>query len=159
MSDRLAVMSNGRVEQVGTPREVYENPATVFVAEFLGVSNLMDAQVTGRENGGCTVRVGEFTLRAHAGDVGASGEVKIVARPERVTLTAHAPGQHDNALPGIVERTVYVGATIQVIVRLATGATVQSWVANDGAAGNWSHGTPVLARLPPDAVRVLAPAR
>ena len=159
MSDRLAVMSDGRVEQVGTPREVYENPATVFVAEFLGVSNLMDAQVTGRGNGGCTVRVGEFVLQAHTGDVGAIGDVKIVARPERVTLIAHEPGEHDNTLPGIVERTVYVGATIQVIVRLATGATVQSWVANDGAGEIWSHGTPVLARLPPDAVRVLAPVR
>jgi len=159
MSDRLAVMSDGRVEQVGTPREVYENPATVFVAEFLGVSNLMDAQVTASGNGGCTVRVGEFVLRAHTGDVGASGDVKIVARPERVTLMAHTPGEHDNTLPGIVERTVYVGATIQVIVRLATGATVQSWVANDGSGEIWSHGTPVLARLPPDAVRVLAPVR
>ena len=119
----------------------------------------MDAQVTGRANGGCTVRVGEFALRAHTGDVGASGDVKIVARPERVTLTAHEAGHHDNALPGIVERTVYVGATIQVIVRLATGATVQSWIANDGEAGSWTHGTPVLARLPPDAIRVLAPAR
>ncbi len=158
MSDRLAVMSNGRVEQVGTPREVYETPATVFVAEFLGVSNLMDAHVTGRDGGGCTVRVGEFALHARTGDVHATGDVKIVARPERVTLTAHEPGTHENALPGIVERTVYVGATIQVIVRLATGATLQSWVANDGAAASWSHGTPVLARVPPDAVRVLAPA-
>src|SRR5579871_2685706 len=129
MSDRLAVMSDGRIEQIGTPREVYETPATVFVAEFLGVSNLMDAQVTGRENGGCTVRVGEFALHARAGEVGAQGAVKIVARPERVTLSPHAAGTPANSLPGIVERTVYVGATIQVIVRLATGATLQSWVA------------------------------
>src|SRR5580704_11500690 len=63
MSDRLAVMNGGRIEQVGTPSEVYENPATVFVADFLGVSNLMEVHVAGHEAGGCTLRVGDFALR------------------------------------------------------------------------------------------------
>ncbi len=158
MSDRLAVMSDGRVEQVGTPVEVYENPATVFVAEFLGVSNLMEAVVAGHEAGGCTVRVGDFALRARCGDVGAQGAVKIVVRPERVTLTAHAAGVHDNALPGMVERTIYVGATLQVIVRLVTGATMQATITNTGAAEQLPQGTPVLAHMPAEALRVLAPA-
>ena len=158
MSDRLAVMSNGRVEQVGTPVDVYENPATVFVAEFLGASNLMSADVAGHEDGCCVVRVGDFVLRARCGDVGASGAVKIVVRPERVTLTPHAAGSFENALPGMVERTIYVGASVQVIVRLATGATMQAAIANTGGAGAWTQGTPVLAQVPADALRVLAPA-
>jgi spermidine/putrescine transport system ATP-binding protein len=158
MSDRLAVMSNGRVEQVGTPADVYENPATVFVAEFLGASNMMEAVVAGHEAGGCTVRVGEFPLRARCGDIGASGAVKIVVRPERVTLTPHGAAGQDNVLPGMVERTVYVGATVQVIVRLVTGATMQATIANTGTAEGWTQGTPVMAHVPAEALRVLAGA-
>src|ERR687888_2483501 len=77
MSDRVAVMSNGRIEQVGAPNEVYEEPANAGVADFLGVSNLMQGRV---ERGG-RVRVGDFELEAENGD--ASGSVKLVIRPER----------------------------------------------------------------------------
>src|SRR5947208_241261 len=70
MSDRLAVMSNGRIEQVGTPAEVYEEPATAYVADFLGVSNLMEARVEdGASNGRCRVRLGTFTPEAARGGV------------------------------------------------------------------------------------------
>jgi spermidine/putrescine transport system ATP-binding protein len=158
MSDRLAVMSDGRVEQVGTPSEVYENPATVFVAEFLGASNMMEAVVMDNAPGSCTVRVAEFPLSARCGDVGARGDVRIVVRPERVTLSPHDAEAHQNVLPGMVERTVYVGATVQVMLRLVTGATMQVTIANTGDAEAWPQGTPVLAHLPPEALRVLAPA-
>src|SRR6185437_3541709 len=116
MSDRVAVMSDGRIEQVGTPAEVYEDPASVFVADFLGVSNLMDAEPVGWSDGECSVRIGETTLRARCGDVAARGRVRIVARPERLELLEHG-AQGDNCLVGMVERTVYVGASLQVIVR------------------------------------------
>ena len=87
MSDRLAVMSNGRVEQVGTPSEVYEEPRTTYVADFLGVSNLMDARADGADRQGwTTVRLGEFELVAEHGDTDARGDVKVVIRPERVRL-------------------------------------------------------------------------
>src|SRR5262249_28444692 len=59
MSDRVAVMNGGRVEQVGSPREVYEEPHTEFVADFLGVSNLLSGQAAGGGNGECMLRVGE----------------------------------------------------------------------------------------------------
>jgi len=158
MSDRLAVMNAGRIEQIGTPAEVYENPATVFVADFLGVSNLMDADAVAWAPRECTVRVGDFRLRAACGDTTARGPVKIVARPERVRLLAHGTDA-DNCLPGIVERTVYVGSSLQVIVRLATGATVQASVVNTGVGDAYPQGTPVAIQLPADALRVLAPSR
>lgn len=157
MSDRVAVMSNGRIEQVGTPAAVYEDPGTVFVADFLGVSNLMDADALDGGAGGsdsCTVAVGEFTLRAACGDTAARGPVKIVARPERVQLLTHG-AQAANCLPGMVERTVYVGASLQVMVRLATGAQLQASVANIGGADVYEHGRPVSVQLPADALRVL----
>ena len=155
MSDRVAVMSNGRIEQIGTPAAVYENPATVFVADFLGVSNLMDADAVGGPGNECNVRVGDFSLRAGCGELDARGAVKIVARPERVELLPHGD-ERENSLPGMVERTIYVGASLQVIVRLATGATIQASVANTGSTNGYRQGTPVLAHVPADALRVLA---
>ncbi|HEY6522220.1 MAG TPA: ABC transporter ATP-binding protein [Solirubrobacteraceae bacterium] len=154
MSDRVAVMSAGRIEQIGSPAEVYESPATVFVADFLGVSNLMDAEAGEPSGDHCTVRVGDFRLRAAAGDLTASGPVKIVARPERVELRGHGTDQ-ENCLPGMVERTVYVGATLQVMVRLATGAQLQASITNTGDADGYQQGTPVSVHIPADALRVL----
>jgi spermidine/putrescine transport system ATP-binding protein len=156
MSDRVAVMSAGRIEQIGTPAEVYESPATVFVADFLGVSNLMDADAEpDRAHAGqCTVAIGDFRLHAGAGDLAASGPVKVVARPERVQLLEHGAGR-GNCLPGMVERTVYVGASVQVMVRLATGAQLQASIANTGDADSYQQGTPVSVHIPADALRIL----
>src|SRR5205823_599734 len=81
MSDRLAVMSNGRIEQVGAPAEVYEEPRTAWVADFLGVSNLMTGWSEGRApDGGCRVRMGDFELTAERGELAATGEVRVVIR-------------------------------------------------------------------------------
>ena len=81
MSDRIAVMNAGRIEQIGTPAEVYEQPATVFVADFLGVSNLMDAAAEGDG----VVRIGDFRLRAGCGEAGR-------ARAGQGRRPARAPG-------------------------------------------------------------------
>ena len=156
MSDRIAVMSEGQVEQIGEPQKVYEEPATAYVADFLGVSNLMDAHAEGADGDrACTIRIGELRLNAGAGDVGHRGEARVVIRPERVKVEAHG-AQGENRLPGMVERVVYVGATTQLIVRLPNGDPVQAMVANDGVATRYEQGTPVSLWLPPDAVRVLA---
>jgi len=155
MSDRLAVMSNGRVEQVGTPSEVYEEPTTTYVADFLGVSNLMDARAEGADaQGRARLRLGEFQLSAARGDTDALGDVRVVIRPERVGLEdAGATGE--NRVPGMVERVVYVGSTMQVIVHLAPGQTLQAWIPNRGDGLPYAQGHPVAVHLPSDALRVL----
>jgi spermidine/putrescine transport system ATP-binding protein len=155
MSDRLAVMSNGRVEQIGPPEEVYEEPSTAYVADFLGVSNLMDATAHGTTAGGCRVHLGEFELVAGKGEPDAVGDVKLSIRPERVELQAvGTTGQ--NAIPGMVERIVYVGSAMQVIVNLAPGERIQVLVQNEGDDLPFRQGTAVTAHLPSDALRVLA---
>jgi spermidine/putrescine transport system ATP-binding protein len=155
MSDRLAVMSNGRVEQIGTPSEVYEEPTTTYVADFLGVSNLMDAKAGGSAGDGhCRVRLGEFELLAGQGVSDARGDVKVVIRPERVRL--EDPSRTgENRIPGMVERVVYVGSTMQVIVHLADGHTLQAWVQNQGEGLPYQQGASVSVHLPTDALRVL----
>jgi spermidine/putrescine transport system ATP-binding protein len=155
MSDRLAVMSNGRVEQIGTPSEVYEEPGTVYVADFLGVSNLMGARAEGSDaNGRARVRLGDFELLAGQGDTDARGDVKIVIRPERVRVEGQG-STGENRVPAMVERVVYVGSIIQVILHLAPGQTLQAWVQNQGVDLGFDQGTAVSVHLPSDALRVL----
>jgi spermidine/putrescine transport system ATP-binding protein len=154
MSDRIAVMSNGRVEQVGPPREVYESPDTAYVADFLGASNLMDATASGANSGGAAVTLGEFHLIAGEGEEDSVGPVKLCIRPERVQLEpAGAAGQ--NRVPGMIERVVYVGSVMQVIVNLAPGERIQVMVQNEGEQIAHRQGDAVTAYLPVDALRVL----
>ncbi len=167
MSDRLAVMNDGRIEQVGPPREVYDEPANAYVADFLGVSNLLDATVEAGSNGTAIVTMGDFRLHATAGATGAVGDVKVTIRPERIRVSprfgdAARPaddggGQaQDNRLPGMVERLVFTGSSTQVIVRLAPGGVVQALLQNEGDDPPFEQGTPVTVAMPPDALRVLA---
>jgi spermidine/putrescine transport system ATP-binding protein len=154
MSDRLAVMSEGHIEQVGGPRDVYEEPETAYVADFLGVSNLMDAQAKGRGDGGCRVALGDLEVVAGRGDTDASGPAKLVIRPERVRVEEQG-ASGPNRLPAMVDRTVYVGSTMQVIVRLPGGEVIQAMIANRGDAHGYPQGTPVTLFLPPEDLRVL----
>jgi spermidine/putrescine transport system ATP-binding protein len=155
MSDRIAVMSQGRIEQVGVPKDVYENPATAYVADFLGVSNLMNAEATGPLADGCGVKLGAFSLVAGQGEPDLVGACKITIRPERIDIEPQGT-TGANRIPGMVERVVYVGATLQVILRLASGEAMQAWVPNDGDAQSHASGEPIVAHLPVDALRVLA---
>jgi spermidine/putrescine transport system ATP-binding protein len=157
MSDRIAVMSQGRVEQIGPPKEIYEEPATAYVADFLGVSNLMEADALGQGQGGCRVRVGEFELIAGRGDEDTAGPAKVTIRPERVTLEPHGTSG-ENRVPGMVERVIYVGSILQVIVNLAPGQRIQAWMQNEGGAVPFESGAAVTARLPSEALRVLPQA-
>ena len=155
MSDRLAVMDHGCVEQVGTPDEVYDEPRTAYVADFLGVANLLEADCT-RVDGEGVVELGAFRLAATSGDQSCTGPVKVVIRPERVLVTEGEP-TGVNGLPAMVERLVYVGPTTQVHLRLPHGAALQAMVANHDGRPEWPPGTAVSATLPAEALRVLAP--
>jgi len=155
MSDRLAVMSDGTIEQVGTPQEVYDEPTSLYVADFLGVSNTMPAVVdSANGDGGCHVKLGDFELLAGTGDLNARGDVVVVVRPERVQLEP-GPTTAENSVPGMVERVVYLGATSQVIVRLPFEQSLQVMVPNQGGEEQLTAGDRVAALIPPDALRVL----
>lgn len=91
MSDRLAVMNDGKFEQVGPPEEVYNDPDSRFVADFLGTANIFDGSVTAVDDGNATVDCADVTLRATARNgVSAGDEVSVVVRPERVRFEAEA---------------------------------------------------------------------
>jgi putative spermidine/putrescine transport system ATP-binding protein len=111
MSDRIAVFNGGRIEQVGTAHEVYERPASAFVAGFVGSSNVL---------------VGDAARRL-VGD-----EAAVSVRPERVRVGADVEG--DVVADGVVTEVVYSGATSRVLVRLDAGADMSALVQNTGAA-------------------------
>ena len=156
MSDRLAVMNAGQIVQIGAPRTIYEEPADTYVADFLGVSNLMEVDVVERGPGSrCSVKVGESALDVERGDVDGLGTAHAVIRPERVRIEKHGTAG-PNRVPAMVERLVFLGAATQVMLRLAPGAQLQALVQNDGGhPEHLSQGTPVQVYLAPDALRVL----
>jgi spermidine/putrescine transport system ATP-binding protein len=157
MSDRLAVMNAGKIVQIGTPRQVYEEPADTYVADFLGAANLMEIEVltAGAEG---TLRLGDWTLTSHRCEAVAAGPAHAVIRPERVRIEEHGSAG-DNRVPGMVERVVFLGAATQVLLRLAPGVPLQALMQNDGSRPDLTQGSPVHVFLPPDALRVLAGAR
>jgi spermidine/putrescine transport system ATP-binding protein len=149
MSDRLAVMNGGRIVQTGTPREVYEEPADTYVADFLGAANLMKVTVTGPGE----VRLDDWTLATSRS--GLSGAAHAVIRPERVRIEEHGSAG-PNRVPALVERVVYLGAAFQVMLRLASGTQLQALLQSDAGELPLAPGAPVHCYLPPDALRVLA---
>jgi spermidine/putrescine transport system ATP-binding protein len=156
MSDRIAVMNRGRVEQAASPMAIYEEPDTVFVADFLGVSNLLGAQAVGQDGEACTVQVGDRTLRARQGATSARGDVKVMIRPERIVIEPHTTSG-EQRMPGMVERSVFLGGAYEVHVRVLGGELLKAMVANDGgvSSGTLEPGAAVSLHLPPDALRVL----
>jgi spermidine/putrescine transport system ATP-binding protein len=155
MSDRMAVMSEGHIEQTGTPEQIYEEPETAYVADFLGVSNLMRAEAEGTSLDGCKIHIGDFSLVAAQGNTSARGPVRVVIRPERVLIHDRDKGPESNCVPGMIQRVVYVGPVTQVMVMLASGETIQAMRPNRGESLTYSQGTPVAVELPAKALRVL----
>ena len=154
MSDRIAVMSDGNIVQVGSPTEVYQEPATSYVADFLGVSNLLDVEVVGPKDGGIAVRYGDLELMCAADGMTKPGPAKAVLRPERIQLLPHDQ-RGPNRLPGMVDRLVYLGSTTQVVITLAPGGTMQAMIPNTDGNIEWEQGTPVSVMLPAEAIRLL----
>jgi len=115
MADRIAVMNDGQIEQLGTPDELYERPQTSFVASFLGISNLLDGTVSAmdgvRLDDGTTIRVPAESLR------GRSGSVAVGIRPEKI----RPDGQDSNVLKGVVRERAYIGVSTQYIVETRNG--------------------------------------
>jgi spermidine/putrescine transport system ATP-binding protein len=136
MSDRIAVMNRGRVEQVGDPEEVYERPATTFVAGFIGVSNLMPATIAAASE----VRLDHGpVVRAPTDGFSPDERCQAVVRPEKLRIESLGTGgtAASNGLPrveGVVESSVYLGTTTQIVVDLGEGVRMTVLVPNASEA-------------------------
>jgi spermidine/putrescine ABC transporter ATP-binding subunit len=125
MSDRIAVMNNGRIEQYGTPSDVYDKPATRFVAQFIGISNLFDGKVQERQQGETLVRTQSgLVLTAHG--VGGRAEATLCLRPEAIRiLPAEAEGGPQvNTVHGTLSRIIHRGTTTEYHLQSTQGDTL-----------------------------------
>ncbi|MGA5299825.1 ABC transporter ATP-binding protein [Nucisporomicrobium flavum] len=124
MSDRIAVMEAGRIDQLGSPREIYERPATRFVAGFIGTSNLLDGPVDGVEDGVAVLRYGDGdrVLVTVPESVKPGDALEVSVRPEKIDLSRDEPtGTTGSVLSGVVTEVVYHGTSTNYTVRTAAG--------------------------------------
>ena len=139
MSNRIAVMRAGKIEQLGTPEDLYERPTTAFVAGFLGVSNLLEGEITGQDGSLVTVRLNDGTvLKAPANGSGASGSVRVGVRPEKLRVdsrTEHGATDGLNALSGTVLDASYMGVSTQYLVQTNEGHRLTVYAQNLDTAG------------------------
>jgi spermidine/putrescine transport system ATP-binding protein len=138
MSNRLAVMRHGKVEQIGEPEEVYEYPATEFVAGFLGASNLLDGEI--KERDGQTVSVllsgaGVVTLPEERVPPDVDSTVRVGVRPEKISLEADQgdPPSGLNSVSGLLRISTYIGVSHQYAVEGPAAKTITVYVQNLGA--------------------------
>lgn len=143
MSDRIAVMRRGRIEQLGTPVEIYERPGSAFVADFIGNTNLLRGVVAGQDGAVTLVDCGGTTLRAVAADGRAApGQEAVIAlRPEKIVLGA--PKAMDNQLSATVTHLVYLGESVVYHLRSEGGIELEALELARAGAVSYPVGTPV----------------
>jgi spermidine/putrescine transport system ATP-binding protein len=131
MSDRIAVMKDGIVEQIASPRELYERPATPFVAGFIGVSNLIRVRVDRREGSLAVMDLGDGE-RIVAVDSSGSAELEVTVRPEKVKFAAgEVAASTVSKVSGIITEVIYLGSMTQLMVELRTGENLVVHRLND----------------------------
>ena len=131
MASRIAIMSEGRVLQIGTPADVYETPATRFVADFIGNVNLMDGTLVTDEPDHCVVDCGDVKHYVGHGITGTAGmQVSVAVRPEKIHLSPHAPANEDhgagfNQARGVVKNLSYFGSFTVYHLELPSGRVLK----------------------------------
>ncbi|MDZ7839268.1 MAG: ABC transporter ATP-binding protein [Gammaproteobacteria bacterium] len=160
MSDRLAVMNDGRVLQVGTPSDIYEHPSTRFVADFIGDTNFLPAERVADGNGGAQYRLRDTgaIIAADRDDAAVdSAEVTLAVRPERAELLADNREAAGTIIDGTLGNVVYFGTDTIFHLKLENGADFRVRAQNHaGARIGLEPGSAVRVHIPRDAVRVLA---
>ncbi|MBM3596583.1 MAG: ABC transporter ATP-binding protein [Alphaproteobacteria bacterium] len=156
MSDRICLMNDARIEQLGTPADLYFKPRTVFAADFLGESNLLDGVVQSAGHGRATVKsAGDAVIKAPAADVFAVGQaVKFMVRPERLRLLDPVESA-DNVIEGTLDQIIMVGGVTKYYVRLPTGPVVSATRLTRGPVTGLERGTRVRLGWPADSTVLL----
>ena len=163
MSNRLAVMRLGRIEQLGDPETVYENPATEFVAGFLGASNMLEGELKEGSNGDAAVALtagGIVRLPTSRVPSDLVGTVKVGVRPEKLTISRgdDAPVEPGlNSVSGRVTMTTYIGVSHQYKVESVGGTIMTAYVQNLGHDEAPGQGEAVTVSWRPEHTFAVAP--
>ncbi|MDB9512914.1 ABC transporter ATP-binding protein [Kamptonema animale CS-326] len=148
LSDRIAVMHEGRIEQIGSPEEIYECPQTAFVADFIGDTNLFPGRVEASDRSTLTIRTkSNLKIVVQQSDMwsGGTGESAVVSvRPEKVYLNLYQPDVSVNCFEGRLKHTMYMGTHVHYVVELVSGDRITVRQPNTGGSFPDAH-TPIYA--------------
>lgn len=157
MSDRIVVMSEGRIEQIGTPNQIYEQPHSKFVAQFLGHSNILDADIVARGDNEAVLDAAGLRLTVAAERIEAAAMTTVLIRPERIRFAVSKDANKPNAVAGRIQNIVYLGSLIHYDVEIGNGRNILIIQQNDGdvAEAETAIGSSVSVTIPNDAVRLI----
>jgi spermidine/putrescine transport system ATP-binding protein len=144
MSDRVAVMSQGWVEQIGSPEEIYHRPVTPFVAGFIGEANLLAGRVEGRAGEVATVGIAGGSI-AVPDSTQAGPDVLVMIRPERIRVGRDAPSEPHAGVPGTIDEIIFRGPTVHVGLTTGDGASLVADVGDDRSLAGLRPGDPAWA--------------
>ncbi len=163
MSDKIAIMNNGRLMQLGTPEEVYEQPQNKFVAEFIGLSDFLPARIEAVDAKFAQVIVGQTRLRATASAGFAPNQSALLfIRPNDIEIAAE--GARENVLSGVVKQATYLGETMDYRVEVSGGLEAELELelesklelrVQTSAAHRFGKGARVRLHLPEGRLRVI----
>lgn len=161
MSDRIAVLSNGKLQQIGRSTEVYDTPANAFVANFVGTSNLFTGRVTERNDRLLTVETANGRRLVACGDRFAVGDgVTLVLRPEHLRIVERDEGETGSTIDGTVKDAVFVGSVVHVHVDVGFGRTAILHHRHEraGASAAIAPGAAVRIAYSPESAHLIAAA-
>ncbi len=158
MSDRIAVMYRGQLQQVGTPIEIYEQPASRFVAEFIGETNFLSGRVVEPKAEGIVVLVDEeLPILVSGGEEMTAGRVvTLVVRPEKMGIYPESESKETD-IAGVVKEVIYIGTDTRYVVSITEKSQIVIRCQNLNFAdlGKFAVGDTVKVRISPDSVRVI----
>lgn len=155
MSDRIAVMNSGRIEQVGSPEELYERPRNKFVADFIGETNFMITEIVGEKGGNLELITSKKTkILAFTKSHSQEGEVNVAIRPERITFVQSA-NEKLNTYEGIVEEAIYIGDTLKYKVLIENNELIVVTQKNDFGSERHKIGDRVFVSWRPEDVNLV----
>lgn len=154
ISDRVVIMNQGVIAQVGTPKEIYDYPVSPFVANFIGKANFIDAEWLGTDQGDAVVKLDGHTLAfpnpGTSVPKAKGGKCLLVVRPEAFTLNTK------EGIPCRIIRATYFGSKMEYVARMHNGKTlfIESWLPQ--VSGEFEEGKDVFAKPNPDCVRIMS---
>ena len=150
VSDRIIVMNKGRIAQIGTPRELYETPSDLFVANFIGESNIVDCRIDGIKGDKARIALGGEVMTVDSGDMKA-GAAKMIVRPEHITLH---PKKAKGSFAGVITTATYVGSKTEYQISTQAGSF---FVTLPSTSRQFAAGDEVHLAVDPETVRLFPP--
>ncbi|MFD1363714.1 ABC transporter ATP-binding protein [Lentibacillus salinarum] len=152
MADRVAVMKDGEILQIGTPTDLYSNPQSPFIADFVGKSNILDGKLIKRENDGSVIQIGEQKVKSV--DSPEKDEVHVVIRPESINILDEESKDYDNYFEGVIQFATYLGSTVRYDIQVGKYELIADTVYESGD-NILQHGTKVKLGVSPERVLLI----